>query len=193
MSNQLGAPPVPNRRFRTPDRRPALATDYPVFLLRPPYEESGRRAALSILDGAQPPAGTVVALEVNRAPIASGDLRAAVNDLSLRWPDCPVVVLLRMPSDEALTTATRLAPARFRAVVPASPGMASILRDSLTDTAAFPRDVVEWLRFRSIRLNANQADLIESLFAYAPHHDDVSYLLAEVPCPGRWFQVDRRL
>jgi AraC-like DNA-binding protein len=181
--------------------------DYPVFLIRPPYEQEDRRPALPNLSGQQLPPGTVIAVEVSRPESASGAIASVVRDLSQRCPSCAVVVLLRMSGEDGLVTAARLAPARLRAVVPVGPAMSSILRDALTDPSLLPRDAVEWLRQRSIRLNANQADLIEKIFAFGPHHDDVTTLLDEVgipsssarfrlrkrglPCPGRWFQLAR--
>jgi AraC-like DNA-binding protein len=209
MATQPGALAVPDRRWRNLDSRSEILSDHPVLLLLPPYEDPDRRVALPALKAGVRPAGTVVAVEVTRPLTTSDSLHSFVREVSLRCPDCPVVVLLRMRSEEALVASARLAPARFRAVVQVGPQMVSILRDALTDTTSFPRDVVEWLRLRSLRLNANQADLLEKIFAFAPHHHDVTTLLAEagvptstarfrlrkrgLPRPGRWFQVARAL
>jgi AraC-like DNA-binding protein len=120
-----------------------------------------------------------------------------------------VVVLLKMEPDDAVLTATRLAPLRLRAVVSLGPGMQAILRDVLTDPITLARDVVDWLQLRPIRLNPNQAHLLDRIFAAAPHHADLTTLLEHfripqssarfrlrkrgLPSPNRWFQVARAI
>lgn len=83
------------------------------------------------------------------------------------------------------------------------------LREALTDPAALPQSVVDWLRLRSVRLSPNLADLIERLVAEAPKHPDAGRLLEAcripqatarwrlrkrgLPAPSRWFQAARAL
>ena len=87
--------------------------------------------------------------------------------------------------------------------------MQAVLRDSLTDPSTLAQGVVDWLQLRSIRLNPNQADLIQSIFAAAPRHDDLTSLLDRhgipqssarfrlkkrgLPSPTRWFQLARAI
>lgn len=207
MANQrLANPALPMRRWQAAST-PPFPGNHPIFLLRPPYETGSVRAALPDPSAAARVPGTVVGVQVLRADVDPGSLRLLVRDLSQRTPGCPVVVLLRMSSDDGLRVAARLAPYEFRALVPQGPWVASILREALTDAAALPRGVLEWLRLRSIRLNPNLADLIERLLTAAPQHADVNCLLDAcripqatarwrlrkrgLPPPSRWFHLAR--
>lgn len=209
MATQLTADNMlPTRRWRSAPVPPALA-GYPIFLLRPPYEQRDLQAALPNLSAAATVPGSVVGIQVHRPKLDLGVLRALVRDLSQRTPSCPVVVLLQMPAEEGVLVAARLAPLRLRAVVPLGESMSPILREALTDPTTLARNVVEWLRLRSVRLNPHQADLLEKLFAAAPEHTDVTSLLDHfrisqstarfrlrkrgLASPSRWFQVARAL
>ena len=198
---------APSRRWNS-DTLPPLRPSHPIVVLRPPYEERDLRSAFPDLDTATAQAGTVVGVQVSRPCVDPGALRALVIDLSKRVA-CPVVMLLQMSPEDALAAAARLAPMRFRAVAPLGPGMQAILRDSLTDSSMLAQGVVDWLQLRSIRLNPNQADLVETIFAAAPRHEDLSTLLDRhripqssarfrlkkrgLPSPARWFQLARAL
>ncbi|MEX2375582.1 MAG: helix-turn-helix domain-containing protein [Dehalococcoidia bacterium] len=188
---------------------PRPLSSYPIFLLRPPYEERNLRAALPDLDRADVPPGSIAGVMVSR-PVDDPDaIRKLVRDLSKRIPACPVVMLLQMPPEEGLLVATRLAPLQFRAIVPIGAGMSPLLREVLTDPAMLSRDVVDWLQLRHIRLNPNQTDLLESIFTAAPHYPDLTTLLDHyripqssarfrlrkrgLPSPNRWFQLARAI
>jgi hypothetical protein len=153
--------------------------------------------------------GTIVGVQVHRPEIDIAALQVLIREQSQRSPFCPVVVLLQLPPEEGLVVASRLAPLRLRAVVPQGPLMGSILRDALTDRATLPRDVIAWLRLRSVRLNSHVADLLERLFTDAPAHATVASLLQthripestarfrlrkkSLPPPSQWFQLARAL
>jgi AraC-like DNA-binding protein len=120
-----------------------------------------------------------------------------------------VVLLLEMPPEEGILAAARLSSLRCRAVVRVGPELPAILRDVLTDPANLGRDVIDWLRLRSIRLNPHQADLLEKIFTDAPDHGDLTALLARhhippstarfrlrkrgLPSPNRCFQAARAI
>ena len=190
------------------DALPPLRSSYPIVLMRPPYDERDLRSALPDLATAAAQPGSLVGVQISRASVDPCALRALVIDLSKRVT-CPVVLLLQMSPEDGVLAAARLAPMRFRAVAPLGPGMQGILRDSLTDPSTLAQGVVDWLQLRSIRLNPNQADLIQTIFAAAPRHEDLTSLLGHhqiphssarfrlkkrgLPSPTRWFQLARAL
>lgn len=199
---------VPTRRWIS-DPAPALPSNYPVVLLRPPYEERDLRPALPDLGKAVVAPGSIVGVRVSRSQVDVDALRALVRDFAQRSPACPVVVLLQMPAEEEGLAAARLASLRCRAVVRVGPELPAVLRDVLTDPAPLGRDVVDWLRLRPIRLNPNQADLLDRIFTEAPAHSDLTTLLDRhrippstarfrirkrgLPSPNRWFQAARAI
>ena len=208
MEAQTLAPrTAPTRRWSS-DTLPPLRPSYPIVLLRPPYGERDLRSALPDLATAAAQPGSLVGVQISRASVDPGALRALATDLSKRVA-CPVVMLLQMSPEDGVLVAARLAPMRFRAVAPLGPGMQAVLRDSLTDPSTLAQGVVDWLQLRSIRLNPNQADLIQSIFAAAPCHEDLTTLLdhhripqssarfglkkRRLPSPTRWFVLARAI
>jgi AraC-like DNA-binding protein len=153
--------------------------------------------------------GSIVGAQITRPVVDTAPLLALNRDLSRRRPDCRVGVFLAMEPEDVVLTATRLAPLRFRAVVAVGPGMESVLREVLTDPTTLARDVVDWLEQRSIRLNPNQANLLERILAEAADHADLTTLLEHcvipsssarfrlrkrgLPSPTQWFQLARAL
>lgn len=117
MPTQVLSGPMPSARRWNADSAPRLRATYPIVLLRPPYEERDLRSALPDIGAATIPPGSIVGVQISRPQVDPGTLRALVHDLSQRRPDCPVVVFLQMEAEEAVLTATRLAPLNFRAVV----------------------------------------------------------------------------
>lgn len=198
---------APTRRWSS-DTLPPLRPSYPIVLLRPPYDERDLRSALPDLASAAAQPGCLVGVQISRPSVDPAALRALVTDLSKRAA-CPVVLLLQMPPEDGVLVAARLAPMRFRAVAPLGSGMRGTLRDSLTDPSTLAQGVVDWLQLRSIRLNPNQADLIQTIFAAAPRHEDLTTLLDHhripqssarfrlkkrgLPSPTRWFQLARAI
>lgn len=201
----LRTPPI--RRWNSVTL-PPLRSNYPIVLLRPPYEERDIRSALPELDRAIEQPGILVGVQISQPSIDPGALRALVTDLSMRTA-CPIILLLQMSASDGILAAGRLAPMRFRAIAPIGPAMQSILRDSLTDPSMLAQDVVSWLQLRSIRLNPNQAHIIHAVFAAAPLHADLTSLLDHyrisqssarfrlkkrgLPSPTRWFQLARSI
>ncbi len=153
--------------------------------------------------------GNILGVRVSCPRTELATLRPLILDLSKRNPDCPVVVFLDMTPEEGVSTAGRLSSSRFRAVVPLGSQTYDILRDILTDRSVLARDVVDWLHLHSLRLNPNQADLLEKVFAAASLHRDVAGVLGHfrisqssarfrlrkrgLPAPGRWLHVARAL
>src|SRR5690606_31837757 len=163
---------APTRRWSS-DTLPPLRPSHPIVLLRPPYDERDLRSALPDLATTAAQPGSLVGVQISRASVDPGALRALVTDLS-KLVACPVVMLLQMSPEDGVLTAARLAPMRFRAVAPLGPGMQAVLRDSLTDPSTVAQGLVDWLQLRSIRRNPNQADLIQTIFAAAPRHEDLT-------------------
>lgn len=182
---------------------------YPILLLRPPYEPRDLRTALPDFRAAEEVPGTVIGVQVHRPDPDVGALQTLIRDLSQRVASCPVVVLLQVPPEEGLLVTARLAPLWLRAVVPQGPLMRPILRDALTDLGTLPRNVIAWLRLRSVRLNPHVVDLLECFFTDAPEHPDLSRLLEAhripqstarfrlrkkgLPTPSQWFQLARAI
>lgn len=205
---QTLAPRTASTRRWSSDTLPPLRPRYPIVLLRPPYEERDLRSALPDLGTAAAQPGSVIGVQISRPSVDPGALRELVVDLSKRAA-CPVVVLLQMSAEDGVLMAARLAPLRFRAVAPLGPGMQAILRDSLTDASMLAQNVIEWLQLRSIRLNPRQVHLVETIFAAAPRHEDLTALLDHhripqssarfrlkkrgLPSPTRWFQLARAI
>lgn len=181
----------------------------PALLLRPPYQRPEPLAAVRDVATLERTPGAVLAVAVCRPTTDPHAVEAAARELSWRVPWCPVVVLLRMPPEEALETAARLSPLPIRAVVPETASLAPLLRASLTDPSRLPEEVVAWLRRRAVPLNPNTAELIQSILALAPAHPSVASLLERchiptttarfrlhkksLPPPSRWFHAARAL
>jgi AraC-like DNA-binding protein len=181
----------------------------PTLLLRPPYQAAEPFAPVGDPAPLERMPGAVLAVAVCRPTTDPHAIEAAARQLSRRIPSCPVVVLLRMPPEEALETAARLSPLPLRAVVPETASLAPLLRASLTDPTRMPEDVVAWLRRGAVPLNANTAELIQSILALAPIFPSVASLLERchvptttarlrlhkkgLPPPSRWFQAARAL
>lgn len=190
----------------TPADEPAAL---PALLLRPPYQRPEPLIAIRDAASLERMPGAVLAVAVCRPTTDAHTIEAAARELARRIPWCPVVVLLRMAPEEALEAAARLSPFPIRAVVPETASLASLLRASLTDPSQMPEDVVAWLRRRAVPLNANTAELIQSIFALAPAHPSVASLLERchvpsttarfrlhkksLPPPSRWFHAARAL
>ncbi|MQA92848.1 MAG: helix-turn-helix domain-containing protein [Gemmatimonas sp.] len=201
---------LPTRRAGQPvDLRRHVSPDYPVLLFRPPYGELDLRPAFPEFGGSGALAGGVLGVQVCRPRVDLYALRAFLRDLIHRRPEVPVVVLLQMPPEEAVLAAARLAALRCRAVIRLGPELPTILREVLTDPATLGRDVVDWLRLRSIRPSPNQADLLERIFTDAPNHSELATLLGDqhispssararlrkrgLPPPSRWLQAARAI
>lgn len=181
----------------------------PALLLRPPYQRPEPFVAAPGRASLERSLGAVLAIAVSRPTTDPHAIEAATRELSGRVPWCPVVVLLRMPPEEALEAAARLSPLPIRAMVPETDSMASLLRASLTDPTRMPEEVIAWLRRRAVALNANTAELIEFILALAPAHPSVASLLdrcriptttarfrlhkKRLPGPSRWFHAARAL
>ena len=209
MATQILPGPSPSVRRWIPDSAPRLRPSDPIVLLRPPYAEQDLRPALPDISAMTVIPGSIVGVQITRPVVDPVPLLALTRDLSRRRPDCPVGVFLAMEPEDVVLTATRLAPLRFRAVVSVGPAMESVLRDVLTDPSTLASDVVDWLEQRSIRLNPNQANLLERILAEAADHADLTTLLGHcvipsssarfrlrkrgLPSPTQWFQLARAL
>jgi AraC-like DNA-binding protein len=184
---------------------PGIRTSLPALLLLPPYE---RAEPYSDVQGVNIP-GAVLAVAVDHPSLDPHAIVAATRELSQRAPWCPAVVLLRMPPADSLEIAARLSPLPIRAVVPETASLAQLLRGALTDPTQMPREVVAWLRRRSILLNANTVELVQSILTLAPDYPTVTSLLdrchtpiatarfrmqkKNLPPPSRWFHAARAL
>lgn len=208
MTSTLSRPRGAFRAAPVPEPAPAPIHP-PVLLLRPPYESADGPVVLAASPAALAAPGTILAIRLDRPGTDPHAVEALALELSRRAPACPVVVLLRMPADEALHAAVRLAPLRIRAVVPEAEPLRALLAPRLTDPTGLPASVVVWLRERGLRLNPPTAALLEQMFAAAPAHPTLAHLLDELrvplssarfrmrkkrlPSPSRWFQVARAL
>src|SRR5690606_29076770 len=189
------------------ESQPPLRPIHPVVVLRPPYDHRDLRPALAGTGRNDVAPGSIVGVHISHPGIDAAAVGEIVRDLTLRWQGCPVVVFLEMSAEEAILVAARLSAAEARAVVGVGPDMPTILRDVLTDPTRLGSAVVDWLQLRQIRLNPNQADLLEKVFASAPEHGELTSLLEHyripqssarfrlrkrgLPSPNRWFQVAR--
>jgi AraC-like DNA-binding protein len=202
MLTQLAVP----RRWSS-ESQPPLRPIHPVVVLRPPYDHRDLRPALAGTGRDDVTPGTIVGVHVSHPRIDAVAVGEIVRDLTRRWQSCPVVVFLEMSAEEAILVSARLSAARPRAVVGIGPEMPTVLRDVLTDPNRLGSEVVDWLHLRQIRLNPNQADLLEKIFASAAEHGELTSLLElyripqssarfrlrkrGLPSPNRWFQVAR--
>lgn len=202
MLTQRAAP----RRWSS-GSQPPLRPIHPAVMLRPPYDHRDLRPALAGTGRDDIAPGSIVGVHISHPLIDAAAVGELVRDLTRRWLGCPVVVFLEMSAEEAILVSARLSAVRARAVVGVGPEMPTILRDALTDPARLGSAVVDWLQLRPIRLNPNQADLLEKVFASAPEHGELTSLLDHyripqssarfrlrkrgLPSPNRWFQVAR--
>lgn len=204
LARSCPAPPVgTNRQPQT------HFWDFPLLLLRPPYERAGGRFYATGRPYVPEVPGTILAIRLDRPCVDAHAVERLSHELSLRAPTCAVVVLLRMSPEDALLTAVRLAPLRIRAVVPEAEPLRPLLSPRLTDAAAMPAAARAWLQDHQVRLNPNTAALVEGILAAAQEHPSLGSLLAELrvplssarfrmrkkglPSPSRWFQTARAL
>lgn len=208
MATTLARPYLALRRDSSPELA-APSMHLPVVVLRPGYERAGGPVLLTGRAPVAEPPGTILALRLDRPCVDPHAVEQLTQEISLRAPTCPVVVLLRMSPEDALLTAVRLASLRIRAVVPEVEPLRPLLVPLLTDPAALPRGAVAWLQDRGIRLSPNTAALVEGILAGAPAHATLGSLLDQLhvpissarfrmrkkglPAPGRWFQAGRAL
>ena len=206
MATQMLTQRAVPRRWSS-ESQPPLRPIHPVVVLRPPYDHRDLRPALAGTGRDNVAPGSIVGVHISHPRIDAAAVGELVRDLTRRWQGCPVVVFLDMSAEEAILVSARLSAAEARAVVGVGPDMPAILRDVLTNPTRLGSAVVEWLQLRQIRLNPNQADLLEKVFDSAPEHGELTSLLEHhripqssarfrlrkrgLPSPTRWFQLAR--